>query len=144
MGVSEVFDGWNRWAHCASEALLEFKINQIMFTSCSVSSPKKKRNVNRFCSDLQAHLLRLLSPRFLIPSFYFPPNMSCSSQLTSCSPYWLSYVPCKQPLLLFKENHLCLQMNRCEIKKEFSCFRFSLFGAVAAKLAKLFHPDALT
>lgn len=107
-----VLDGWNRRAHCASEALLKFKINQIRFTSCSVFHQKNPKTDSILFSEHQAHLLPLLSPRFLILSFYFPPNMSCSSQLTSCSPYWLSYVPCKQALLLFKENDLCLQINR--------------------------------
>lgn len=77
-----------------------------------VHQKKKEKSESILFSEHQAHLLPLLSPYFLILSFYFPPNMSCSSQLTSCSPYWLSYVPCKQALLLLKENDLCLQINR--------------------------------
>lgn len=78
--------------------------------------PRESKSI-RF-SERQAHLLPLLSPPFLILSFSFPPNMSCSSQLTSCSPYWLSYVPCKHALLLFKENDLCLQPNSWGKKKK--------------------------
>lgn len=45
-----------------------------------------------------------------ISSFYpvfFKPNMSSSSALTSCSPYWLSSVFHKQPRLHFKGDDLC-------------------------------------
>lgn len=43
----------------------------------------------------------------LVSPWFFPPNMSSSSALTSCSPYWLSSVFHKQARLHFKGNDLC-------------------------------------
>lgn len=66
----------------------------------------KKKNVcdSEWRYSGKAHLFSLLSPRF---APIFLPNMSSSSSLTSCSPYWLSYVSHKQAGLHFKGNDLC-------------------------------------
>lgn len=59
--------------------------------------------------ECDAHLFSLFYP-LISPFFPFSSqtnSMSRSSQLTSCSPYWLSYVPCKQARPCFKGNDLC-------------------------------------
>ena len=96
--------------------------------------------VNRMLIECDAHLFSLF---YLLIYPFFPlsfqtNSMSYSSQLTSCSPYWLSHVLCKHTRPSFKGNDLCLKwMNE---KPYICCFQLScLFIAVPCCVISAWH-----
>lgn len=81
------------------------------------------KHVKRYFGYWMEHssVFTLLPSFFPFLSLFFSANSrSYSSRLTSCSPYWLSYVSCKQSRLRFKGNDLCPWMNE---KPYLPCFQ---------------------
>lgn len=77
---------------------------------CCTLELKHRVTFSHKCVRLRVALFWQSSSVFTFISSFRPdflPNMSSSSSLTSCSPYWLSCVSHKQARLHFKGNDLC-------------------------------------